>query len=224
VIFATSDLNDAAPVRAVLVGASVLVNCAGPYHSQPPILFHEAIAAGVHYVDLAEDREFVCAARACDEAARRAGVAVMSGLSVVPGLTALLVQMLRDRFDRVISIRTFVAPGTLGSRGPATVRSLLGGAGWPLRVLREGREHNARGWSEPAGSNFRRRSVAGYNISRSKRPASMRLRATSKRSGSNSKPARSFHGSTARLPWPRDCERSRAFRLWLNWRMRCESS
>jgi hypothetical protein len=152
--FASSDLNDAASVRAVLVGASVLVNCAGPYQSQPLILIHEAIAAGVHYMDLAEDREFVCAAHECDEAARRAGVAVMSGLSVVPGLTALLVQMLRDRFDRVISIRTFVAPGTRGSRGPATVRSLLGGAGRPLRVLRESREHNARGWSEPEWIEF----------------------------------------------------------------------
>jgi len=147
VTFVRADLNDFASVRATLVGASVVVHCAGPFQFQLPTLVRAAIESGVHYVDLAEDPGFVRQVQAFDEEARRADVAVMSGMSVVPGLTALLAQSLH--FDRVDSIRTFVAPGTRGSRGSATVRSLLGGVGQPLRLLRNGREVIVRGWSEP---------------------------------------------------------------------------
>ncbi len=154
VTFVTSDLNDPASVRAALAGASVVVNCAGPYQSQGPTLMHEAIACGVHYLDLAEDREFVREAQRSHEAASQAGVTLLSGVSVVPGLAALLAQSIRGDFDDVFSIRTFVAPGTRGSRGVATVRSLLGGVGRPLHLLREGCETIVRGWSEPEWLEF----------------------------------------------------------------------
>jgi hypothetical protein len=154
VTFTPSDLNDPASVRAALVGASVVVNCAGPYQSQGPALMHEAIASRVHYIDLAEDRAFVREAQRSHEAAKNAGVTLLSGLSVVPGLAALLARSIRDDFDELLSIRTFVAPGTRGSRGVATVRSLLSGVGRTLRLLREGRETIARGWSEPEWMEF----------------------------------------------------------------------
>jgi len=152
VTFVRADLNDFASVRATLVGASVVVHCAGPFQFQLPTLVRAAIESGVHYVDLAEDPGFVRQVQAFDEEARRADVALMSGMSVVPGLTALLAQSLH--FDRADSIRTFVAPGTRGSRGSATVRSLLGGVGRPLRLLRGGRDVIARGWSEPEWVEF----------------------------------------------------------------------
>jgi len=152
VTFVRSDLNDLASARATLAGASVVVHCAGPFQSQAPTLVQAAIESGVHYLDLAEDAEFVQRTQAFDEEARRAGVALLSGMSVVPGLTALFAQSLQ--FERVDSIRTFVAPGTRGSRGSATVRSLLGGAGRPLRLLRNGRQMIACGWSEPEWIEF----------------------------------------------------------------------
>jgi hypothetical protein len=152
VAYVCSDLNDIASVRATLVGASVVVHCAGPYQFQDPTLVRAAIESGVHYVDLAEDPEFVRQTLGFHKAAQRADVAIVSGASVVPGLTALLAQALH--FDRADSIRTFVAPGTCGSRGLATVRSLLSGVGRPLRLLRGGRETMARGWSKPEWVEF----------------------------------------------------------------------
>lgn len=154
VTFIASDLNDSVSVRTALGGAAVVVNCAGPYHSQSPTLMHAAIACRVHYIDLAEDRTFIREAQRCHEAASIAGVTLLSGLSVVPGLAALLAKSVRGDFDDVFSIRTFVAPGTRGSRGVATVRSLLGGVGRPLHLLREGREAIVCGWSEPEWLEF----------------------------------------------------------------------
>ena len=154
VTFIASDLNDPVSVQFALSGAAVVVNCAGPYQSQGPTLMHEAIASRVHYIDLAEDRTFVREAQRSHEAASIAGVTLLSGLSVVPGLAALLAESIRDEFDDALSIRTFVAPGTRGSRGLATVRSLLGGVGRPLHLLRAGRETIVRGWSEPEWVEF----------------------------------------------------------------------
>lgn len=154
VTFVVSDLNDSASVQAVTAGASVVVNCAGPYQSQRPTLMNEAIASGVHYIDLAEDRNLVGDAQRSHERASTAGITLLSGTSVVPGLAALLARSIRDDFDKVYSIRTFVAPGTRGSRGVATVRSLLSGVGRPLHLLREGREKIVRGWSEPEWLEF----------------------------------------------------------------------
>ena len=202
--FILSDLNDPASVRSTLAGASVVVHCAGPYQSQAPTVMHEAIASGVHYIDLAENREFVREAQRSNEAATNADVTLLSGLSVVPGLAALFAGSLMDKFDEVLSIRTFVAPGTRGSRGIATIRSLLGGTGRPLHLLREGREVTVRGWSESEWINFRRRSDGDWNIWRSKMPTAMSLRASAAHSGSSSRRARNFRGSIAPL------QRSRA--------------
>lgn len=152
VTFVRSDFSDLASVRATLTGASVVIHCAGPFQFQTPTLVRAAISSSVHYLDLAEDAEFVRQTRAFDEEARDAGVALLSGMSVVPGLAALLSRTLN--FERHDSIRTFVAPGTRGSRGAATIRSLLSGAGRPLRVLRDGREIMTRGWSEPEWMEF----------------------------------------------------------------------
>ena len=152
--FVTSDLNELGSVRATLAGAALVVNCAGPYQDQPLHLPQEAAAQGVHYLDLAEDRQFVRRAQACDALARRTGAALVSGLSVVPGLAALLAQIVARDFDQLLAVRTFVAPGTRGSRGTATVRTLLSGAGRPLRLWRRGRETAVRGWSEPEWIEF----------------------------------------------------------------------
>lgn len=113
-----------------------------------------AIERGVDYVDLAEDREFVRRVHGFDADARRAGVAVLSGLSVVPGMSVLMTQALRADFDAIDAVRTFIAPGTRGSRGSATFWSLLSGAGRPFLLPRAGREVFVRGWSEPEWIEF----------------------------------------------------------------------
>src|SRR5207249_1252407 len=133
---------------AALRGAFAIIHCAGPYQASAMNPLHAAIARGVHYIDLAECRDFARRVHECHDAARHANIAVFTGMSVVPGLAALFAQVLRKNFDKIYAIRTFVAPGTRGSRGPGTVHSLLSGVGRPMRVPRGGREVLALGWSE----------------------------------------------------------------------------
>ena len=146
--FVRADLNDFPTLEAALQGAFALIHCAGPYQASAMNPLHAAIASGVHYLDLAECRDFARRIHECHDAARHANIAVFTGMSVVPGLAALLAQALRMNFDKIYAIRTFVAPGTRGSRGPGTVHSLLAGVGRPMRVPRRGRDVPALGWSE----------------------------------------------------------------------------
>ena len=51
-----ADVGDAASRRAALEGASIAVNCAGPFGALPLTLPEACADAGVHYVDIADDR------------------------------------------------------------------------------------------------------------------------------------------------------------------------
>src|SRR5204863_1695417 len=67
---------------------ALLINASGPYQAQDYRVARPCIAAGVHYVDLADARGFVTGIGALDEEAKRAGVLVVSGASTVPALSA----------------------------------------------------------------------------------------------------------------------------------------
>ncbi|MCH8274794.1 MAG: saccharopine dehydrogenase NADP-binding domain-containing protein [Armatimonadetes bacterium] len=154
VTLARSDVTDLSSVEKTLSCADVVVHCAGPYQSLPLNPLRAAITCRVHYVDLAEDRLFARKVRELDDEARRARIAVMTGMSTVPGLSAQLTQAIRSHFDRLHSVRTFIAPGSKGGRGNATFVSLLSGVGRPVRPLCDGQELELCGWSQPEWVEF----------------------------------------------------------------------
>ena len=66
--------------RLRALAPAVVVHC-GPFQGQDHRVAEACIAAGSHYIDLADGRDFVCGISRLDPAARRAGVAVISGAS-----------------------------------------------------------------------------------------------------------------------------------------------
>ena len=75
----------------------MLINATGPYQEQDYSLARACIAAGVHYLDLADARAFVTGIGVLDAEARSAGVLAVSGASTVPGLSgAVWMPMLRS--------------------------------------------------------------------------------------------------------------------------------
>lgn len=143
------DQADRRSVEGLLEGTSLVVHAAGPYQGLTPLVAEAALDRGLPYVDLADDAAFVRRVHGLHERALRQGSPLLVGLSVVPGLSALLVEALRGRLEAVDSIRTFAAPGTRAPRGSATFASLLSGVGRPLTVPRAGARTTLRGWSEP---------------------------------------------------------------------------
>lgn len=133
------------PMAALAAGrAGGEASDADPYR-----LARAAIAAGVHYLDLADEPDFCAGISALDGAARAAGVCVLSGVSTVPALSSAAVAALAGE-DRVEAIDGAILPGNRAPRGLSVMHSILEQAGRPLAIRRAGRAERRFGWSHPA--------------------------------------------------------------------------
>jgi short subunit dehydrogenase-like uncharacterized protein len=74
-----------------LPGFDVVVDCAGPFQGSGTTLIEACMAAGVHYVDIADGRTWVENIWRFDADARALGVAVITGASTTPALTHAVV-------------------------------------------------------------------------------------------------------------------------------------
>ncbi len=112
---------------------SVVVHTCGPFQGADYGVARACIAAGVHYIDLADGRDFVRDFSALDTDARAAGVTLISGASTVPGLSSAVIEHLRPQFARMDSLDFGISPGQRTERGLATFQAILSYAGRPLR-------------------------------------------------------------------------------------------
>ncbi|HSB60416.1 MAG TPA: saccharopine dehydrogenase NADP-binding domain-containing protein, partial [Vicinamibacteria bacterium] len=85
-----ADATDAASCRAALAGASVAVHCAGPFSELGTALHAACLEAGVHAVDIADDRRHAAAVRSLGPRFRERGLAAVWGASSLPGLSGAL--------------------------------------------------------------------------------------------------------------------------------------
>jgi hypothetical protein len=152
--FLELDIDDNAALKMALAGAFALVHTCGPFQGRDYKVARACIDAGVHYVDLADARAFVCGIEALHDEAKREGVLVVSGASSVPAVSSALVDLLSDDFSVLEEIHSAISPGNKNPRGLATVRAILSYVGVPLRVWERGRWRKAIGWSEPERIEF----------------------------------------------------------------------
>lgn len=118
----------------------LVVDASGPfqaYGDRRYLVPEAAIAAGVPYLDLADGAEFVEGITALDAAAQKAGVFVLAGVSSFPVLThAVLAEM--SRRIKVASLTGGIAPSPYAGVGLNVLRAVLGYAGSPVRLWRDG--------------------------------------------------------------------------------------
>jgi len=113
----------------------VVVDTCGPFQGRDYDIAHVCIAAGVHAIDLADGRDYVVGIAALDDAAKAAGVAVVSGASTAPGLSSAVLEAFRGEFSAIDEMRYGISPGQKAERGLATTRAVLGYAGKPLKPV-----------------------------------------------------------------------------------------
>src|SRR5258707_6095331 len=127
---------------------AVLIDTVGPFQARDRKLAELCIDLGIHYVDLADGREFVQNVGALNAAAVRHNVLVVSGASTVPALSSAVVEHLAAEFSEVEEIDIGIAPAYSGPRGLAAARSVLGYVGRAVPIWREATMDSARGWSD----------------------------------------------------------------------------
>jgi len=125
---------------------SVVVHTCGPFQGADYDVARACIAAGIHYIDLADGRDFVTGFRGLDAQARAAGVTAVSGASTVPGLSSAVVEHFKAQFSRLDAMNFGIAPGQRAERGLATTQGILSYAG---RRLKPFAGHSAPyGWQD----------------------------------------------------------------------------
>jgi hypothetical protein len=128
------------------LNADLVIDAAGPFQGSSYALPRACIAAGRHYLDLADARDFVCGIGALDADARAAGVTVISGASSLPALSGAVVRELSQGMERIEAIDMAISATTRASAGPAVVRSALSYAGQPVKLWRAGAWCAFPGW------------------------------------------------------------------------------
>ncbi|MFC6672813.1 saccharopine dehydrogenase family protein [Marinobacterium aestuariivivens] len=152
---AVVDINDEHFIDELgALSPDLVIHTGGPFQGQDYRVAEACIAVGCHYIDLADDRRFVCDIVALNEQAMQRNLLVVSGASSVPGLSSTVIDSLMDRFSRLDEIDFAIAPGNRAERGDATVRGILSYTGHPFMAFRKGEWVEQYGWMSPRRLHF----------------------------------------------------------------------
>ncbi len=112
----------------------VLIHCCGPFQGQGHEVLKSCIRHQVHYIDLADGREFVKDIQQYHEQAVAADIMAVTGASTVPTLSSAVLSYFQSQgmvtFDEV---KYGISPGQKTDRGLATAQAVLSYVGRPIR-------------------------------------------------------------------------------------------
>lgn len=141
------DRSRASAEDVAVLDAFCVVDASGPFQAQPSRFARAVIEAGVHYVDLADARDFVAGFGALDALAKAHDVLAVTGASSTPALSHAVIDDLTRGWTRIDDIQIAISPGNRSAPlGLSVIQSILSYVGRPVRVWRFGRWTTAPGW------------------------------------------------------------------------------
>lgn len=143
---AALDIDGAIAERLREIAPDLVIHTTGPFQRQDHRVARTAIAAGAHYLDLADARRFVATIGELDEAAKAAGVVVIAGASSVPCLTAAFIDHYLPRFARLDRAIYGITAAQQTNRGLGTAAAILSYVGKPFMAREHGRPRRVYGW------------------------------------------------------------------------------
>lgn len=141
---------DTATVTAAALkatGVSIVADAAGPFQGAEPTTARASIEAGLHYIDLADGRDFVAKFPALDRVAKAAGVVALTGCSSTPALSNAVLDRLTAGWRETVSVEAAISPGARAPRGLSVMQGILSWLGRPVRVFEAGGWTTRPGWS-----------------------------------------------------------------------------
>jgi saccharopine dehydrogenase-like NADP-dependent oxidoreductase len=154
------DVHDEAAVAGLMHGCAVAVNCVGPNHEYALRVARAAIRAKVSLVDVNDDYETAFEMFSLDSRARAAGIVIVPGLGVSPGIANVVARAAADTLDAVDEIHISRVMSAADPGGPAFSKHLLHSLSGRALTMRDGRLVEVRslvdGWErvefpEPVG-------------------------------------------------------------------------
>jgi Domain of unknown function (DUF4166)/Saccharopine dehydrogenase NADP binding domain len=128
----------------------LVVDASGPfqdYGSNRYGVINACIGFGIDYLDFADAADFVFGVSQFDAAAKAAGIFVLSGVSSFPVLTAAVLREMAKTMD-IVSVAGGIAPSPYAGIGLNVMRAVVGYAGAPVKLYRNGVQTQAIGLAE----------------------------------------------------------------------------
>lgn len=110
-----------------------VINTCGPFQNNDYSVAETCIQHGVHYIDLADGRDFVTGITSLNEEAKKKNVSVISGASTVPGLSSAVLEHYKNEFSNIDLLCYGISPGQKTDRGLATTKAILTYVGKKLK-------------------------------------------------------------------------------------------
>ncbi|GAA4815853.1 saccharopine dehydrogenase [Marinicella pacifica] len=128
---------------------SLVIHTCGSFQGQDTLIAETVIKAGVHYIDLADGRDYVQDMLKLDALAKSKHVIVITAASTVPTLSSAVLKHLQQQHDIKLfqSVKMGISPGQKTDRGLATSEAVLSYIGKPLTPWR-GSDKTKYGWQE----------------------------------------------------------------------------
>jgi len=103
------DVNDHNGLVRAIKDAGIVINCAGPFYKTAVAVARAAVEARVNYIDICDDYEAteILFASDIDQAARQAGITVLTGMGSDPGTNNVIVKWYANQLDHVDEIDLF---------------------------------------------------------------------------------------------------------------------
>jgi hypothetical protein len=141
------DVESRASVKTALRQGDVVLDAAGPFQKRSTAVIETAIETGFDVVDLSDSLRY--AQRVADLRLRleAAGIRILTSCSSISAVSASALRL--SGLEQPARLSLVLLPATRATAHGATAASLLESVGRPIRVLRDRRLVERRGWREP---------------------------------------------------------------------------
>lgn len=129
---------------------NLVVDASGPfqdYGDDRYSVIETCIQSSVNYMDFADAADFTFGVSKFDQAAQDAGIFVLSGVSSFPVLTAAVLREMSKSMD-IVSVQGGIAPSPYAGIGLNVMRAVIGYAGAPVKLTRNGAQTTVPGLTE----------------------------------------------------------------------------
>lgn len=128
----------------------LVVDASGPfqtYNKTRRDCINACIKHRVNYLDFADAADFVFGVSKFDDAAKSAGIFVLSGASSFPALSGAVLREMAREMD-IVEVEAGIAPSPLAGVSLNVMRAVVSYAGAPVKILRNGVNTTATGLGE----------------------------------------------------------------------------
>lgn len=127
VVFEKVDVHDQKRLLEVMEGASIVINCAGPFYKTAVSVAQAAVEAKVNYIDICDDyeaTETLISSAEIDGEAKSKNITILTGMGSDPGTNNVLVRWYAEKMDVVEEVRLYWVVSVAEISGAAMDHSL----------------------------------------------------------------------------------------------------